>query len=122
MRVVGNGHPLSARDRVRQDHGEYVVELDVSDFTEAELAVEVLGQRVTVHGAQSETPVDKGEAFRLQERLDESFRLPDDADADRIKVFYKHGTLELHTPLTRAHTVPIEHPRSQLVNPDAEPC
>jgi HSP20 family molecular chaperone IbpA len=123
MRAVGNGHQLPPHAHVREEPGEYLIELDVSDFTESELAIEALGPQLTVRGDQLETTEDHGEAFRLHERLEESFRLPDDADADQITVLYKHGTLELHVPRTRLELrrLPIEHQR-YLINPDAEPC
>jgi HSP20 family molecular chaperone IbpA len=123
MRAVGNGHQLPPHAHVREESDEYLIELDVSDFTESELAIEALGPQLTVRGDQLETMEDDRKAFRLHERLEESFRLPDDADADQIKVFYKHGTLEIHAPRTRLEPrrLPIEHP-SYLVNPNAEPC
>lgn len=123
MRAVGNGHQLPPHAHVREKPGEYLIQLDVSDFTESELAIEALGPQLTVRGDQLETTEDHGEAFRLHERLEESFRLPDDADADQIKVFYKHGTLEIHAPRTRLEPrrLPIEHQR-YLINPDAEAC
>jgi HSP20 family molecular chaperone IbpA len=123
MRAVGNGHQLPPHASVREEPGEYVILLDVSDFTERELKVEALGPRLTVRGDQLETSEDGGKAFRLHERLEESFRLPDDADADRIRVFYKHGTLEIHARRTRLapRLLPIEHP-SFHVHPDAEAC
>ena len=123
MRVVGNGHQLPAHANVREDSCEYLIQLDVSDFTESELTVEALGPQLTVRGDQVEIADDDGKAFRLHERLEESFRLPDDANADQIKVFFKHGTLEIHAPRTRLapRRLPIEHP-SYRVNPNAEPC
>jgi HSP20 family molecular chaperone IbpA len=99
MRAVGNSHRLPAHANVREDPCEYLIELDVSDFTESELTVEALGPRLTVRGDQQATAEDDSRPFRLRERLEESFRLPDDADADQIKVFYKHGTLQIASPL-----------------------
>lgn len=122
MRAVGAGHILPPHASVREDPSEYLIQLDVSDFTENELTVERVGPRLTVRGDQQETAEDKGEAFRLHERLEESFRLPDDADADRTKAVYTHGTLEIHVrrkPLT-LRVVPIE--RQYLVNPIAKGC
>jgi len=100
-----------------------VIELDVSDFTEGELAVEVLGPRLTVRGNQLPSAADETAPLRLHERIEESFRLPDDAAADQIKVFYKHGTLEIRAPRVKLvpRLVPIERP-AFLVNADAEPC
>ena len=96
MRAVGIGHRLPAHANVREDDREYVIELDVSDFLESELVIDVLGPRVTVHGDQVQEQDEDALAFRLQERLEETFRLPDDADPDLMKAFYAHGTLELH--------------------------
>jgi HSP20 family molecular chaperone IbpA len=123
MRAVGNGHQLPPHAHVREEPGEYLIQLDVSDFTESELAIEALGPQLTVRGDQRETTEDHGEAFRLHERLEESFRLPDDADAGQIKVFYKHGTLEIHAARARLEPrrLPIEHQRYRI-NPDAEAC
>jgi HSP20 family molecular chaperone IbpA len=123
MQVVGNGHQLPAHANVREHQDEYVIDLDVADFTETELAVELLGPRLTVRGEQIATREDDGQAFRLHERLEETFRLPDDAVLEELKVVFKHGQLEIRAP--RAHLEPrrlqIEHP-ARGVNPDAEPC
>ena len=123
MRAVGNGHRPPTHAHVREDAGAYVITLDVADFAESELSVEAFGRRVTVRGEQLETIEDDGKAFRLREQLRESFRLPDDAAADLIKVVYKHGTLEIRAPRTRLEPrqLPIEH-HSSSINPDAEPC
>ena len=124
MRTVGTGHRPPAHANVREDACGYVIQLDVSDFLESELTVEVVGQRVTVRGAQEEEPGDDTAAFRLHERLEESFRLPDDADADLIYVFYEHGALAIHVPRRRLEprSVPIQHRSPYVVNRDAVPC
>ena len=123
LRTVGSGHKLPAHANVREGNGEYLIELDVADFTESELVVEALGRRLTVRGDQLETGEDAGKAFRLHERLEEWFLLPDDAALDEVRVFYKHGTLEIHAPRTQLEPrrLPIEHP-SYRFNPDATPC
>jgi HSP20 family molecular chaperone IbpA len=123
MRAVGDGHQLPPHASILEEPDEYVILLDVSDFTERELTVETLGQVVTVRGDQIEKPGDAGWAFRLHERLEESFRLPDDADPEGMRVSHKHGTLELHAPRTPLvpRALPIEHPRLR-VDADAEPC
>ena len=124
MRAVGTGHRPTGRANVRDDGDEYVIELDCSDFLERELAVDVVGLCVTVHGDQVQEPDDDNVALRLHERLEESFRLPDDALADRMKVFYAHGALEIHVPHTtlEPRRVPIEHRSPYVGNPDAGPC
>jgi HSP20 family molecular chaperone IbpA len=122
MRVVGANHHLPAHANVHEERNEYVVELDVADFTESELAVESVGRRLIVRGEQAPEDDDEGKPFRLRERLEESFRLPDDADPDQITVLYEHGTLAIRVRRTKVEPrrLPIEHP-SHLVNPDAEP-
>ena len=123
MRAVGSGHQPPARAQVREEPREYVISLDVSNFTEQEIAVEVLAQRLTVRADQAGSAEDDDTPFRLHERLEESFRLPDDAEPEGIKVFYEHGTLEIHAPRKKLEPrrLPIEH-RSFLVDPDAEAC
>jgi HSP20 family molecular chaperone IbpA len=124
MRAVGTGHRLPAHANVREDGREYVIELDVSDFLESELVIDVVGPRVTVHGDQVQEQDEETVAFRLQERLEESFRLPDDADPGLMKAFYAHGTLELHVPRREIEPrrVPIEHRSPFVGNPDAQAC
>lgn len=124
MRSVGTGHRLPANAKVRADAREYVIELDVSDFLESELDVELVGARLMVRGAQAQDPGDDRIPFRLQERLEESFRLPDDVDTDRIKVWYGHGTLEIRAPRSRLEprTLRIEHRSPYVGSPDAVPC
>ena len=122
MRAVGVGHRLPAHANVRNDGHEYVIELDVSDFLESELAIDIVGRRVSVHGSQVEEQDDETVAFRLQERLEESVRLPDDADPDRMKAFYAHGTLQLHVPRKEIvpRRVPIEDRSPFVGNPNAQ--
>jgi HSP20 family molecular chaperone IbpA len=124
LRSVGRGHRLPANAKVRADAREYVVALDVSDFLESELDVELVGARITVRGEQSPDPGDAGIPFRLQERLEESFRLPDDVDTAHIRAWYGHGTLEIRAPRSRLEprTVPIEHRSPYVGSPDAVPC
>jgi HSP20 family molecular chaperone IbpA len=121
MRAVGSAHQIPRHAKVRESPREYLIELDVSDFTESELAVEACGPRLTVRGDQLALAEDDGKAFRLHERLEESFRLPDDADADAIEVFFTHGTLEIHAPRATPRRISIER-KPYRVNPDAAAC
>ena len=63
MRAVGNGHQLPPHAHVREEPSEYLIQLDVSDFTENELLIEALGPQLTVRGDRLETMEDHGEAF-----------------------------------------------------------
>jgi len=103
----------SARHAViRQAPGVYFIDLDVSEFTRDELTVETIGQRVTVRGTQSAAPEDVG-TCPLARQLEESFRLPDDADAEGIEAVYKHGALEFRARRRQLgrHSVPIDRDR-----------
>lgn len=114
MQIVGPRRPPPTNARVRTAASEYVVELDVPDFAMAELTAELVGAVVVVRGDQVEAEADKGRAFRLHERFEESFRLPDDVDRARMKVLYRPGVLELRVPrieLTRRR-LRIERSRS----------
>lgn len=120
MHAVGY-HQLPPHARVRETDIEYVIELDVADFTQAELSVEALGPVLTIRGDQTEIPGDQGQAFRIHERLEESFRLPDDVDLDEIHILYKHGILEIRVariPLV-LRRLRIERRRSGMVSSDA---
>jgi HSP20 family molecular chaperone IbpA len=121
MRAVGY-HPLPSHARGRETEAEYVIELDVADFTGAELTIETLGPVITVRGEQIETEADAGQPFRIRERLEETFRLPDDVDLSTLEAFQKHGVLELHvtrTPL-EPRILPLGASRKNAINPDAE--
>jgi HSP20 family molecular chaperone IbpA len=124
MRTVGENHRLPPHAHVREVDGRYVIELDVSDFTERELTVELLSRRLTVRGDQLELPDDDVEAFRMHERLEESFSLPEDADLHEIKVFYRHGSLEIEVPRTGLvpRRLAIEPRPTAVINPNAEAC
>ena len=124
MRVVGTGHELPGRARVRREPDEYVIELDVAVFSDDELSIEALGPTIILRGDQRELPGDHGKPFRLHDRLEESFRLPDDADSERITVVHTNRVLELRAPRVKLESriVPIARVRSHILNPDAEPC
>jgi len=124
MRMVGNGRQLPAHAHVTETPEKYAIELDVSDFTQPELTAELIGWELWVRGDQLEDEADNGVAFRLHERLEESFRLPADADVDALKVFYAHGSLEIHAPKKRLvpRAVRIERKPVHLINPEAAAC
>jgi HSP20 family molecular chaperone IbpA len=123
MRAVGH-HKLPLHAHVQETEVAYLIDLDVSDFAKAELSVETLGPHVVVRGDQLAAPRDEGKPFCIHERLEESFRLPDDADPDAIAVFYNHGVLEIRVPRRRLepHRLPIEVRRPGFVNPKAVPA
>lgn len=121
MRTMGLAPVLPPESTVEQSAKEYVVHLRVPGFAQEELEVQIAGRFVTVRGDQTQTTIDN-RPFRLHERLEESFQLPPDVDAERITATFAHGALELHAPRIRdgrgkPRKVPIG--RRTAVNPDA---
>lgn len=123
MRRVGGSFAPPSRANVYETECQYVVKLDVADFRVDELTVELLGPCLTIRGEQRAAADDCG-AFRLSERLEEAFRLPDDVDLDALRVSHAYGWLEIRAPkkpLT-ARIVSIETSHAVTGNPDAVPC
>ncbi len=109
-----------AQPALRQEDGEYVVDVDPAGFRESELVIEILGRHLTVRG---ERAADDDTALSLPVRVEESFALREDADIDRTRASFSHGTLTIHVPRMRLEPrrLRIEHP-SYHVNSNAEPC
>lgn len=87
---------------------ESVVELDIAQFTQDEIAVSVDDDVVTFTGDQVRSPE---EWLSLSERPEETFRLPPDANTDALRVEFHQGWVAIHVPRHRF-----------AVNPDATPC
>jgi HSP20 family molecular chaperone IbpA len=113
---------LPPHARARELETEYVIELDVADFAESELHVEATGPIVTIRGDQPESGEDALTAFCMHERLEESFRLPNDADLDGIAVAYCHGVLKLRVPRVALvkRRLTLHRRTISALNPDAE--
>ena len=107
LEMVVGGHPSSRSIAWSQRDDEYVATVDVSDFDDEELAVEVIGRDIVVradHFDRADHPLAG------PERLEESLRLPDDADGDRIAASFLPGALEIRARRrkTRRHRISIE--------------
>ena len=105
--------PLPPHAHLSEETTEYVITLDVSDFTEREVSVDVIARRVVVRGDQTGI-AGKELPFAIDEHLEESFLLPDDAEPSQVTASYSHGTLRIRVPRRDA-----DH-RHLLVNPSAE--
>lgn len=84
---------------------EWLVELNVADFTQSELTVEADHGMLTVVGDRPAIG-----PFELHEHLDEAMRLPPGVDTDRAIARYRGGLLEIHIPKLDAprRAIPIE--------------
>jgi HSP20 family molecular chaperone IbpA len=101
-------HLFPPHGKVTEAADEYIIELDVPEFTEDELDVCVDGDLVTVVADQE---LSRGETLQLSEKIEESFRVPDDACIADMEAAFRDGTLELHIPRHRF-----------AVNPEVTPC
>jgi HSP20 family protein len=93
---------------------EYVVEVEVPGYTEQELGIEVSDHTLTIMGTRAETKQEAEKTYRLQERLERTFkrefRLPPETDGEHITAQFEHGVLEVHAPklaTVKAHKIPI---------------
>ncbi len=87
---------------VYESNGEYVFELEVPGYDEAELAVEVRDHTLTVKGEKLEKTEEEEKTFYLNERLARSFErrfeLPAETIADKVVAEFDHGVLVVHAP------------------------
>ena len=93
--------PLPAAD-VFEREGEYVYELEVPGFDEDDLAVEIADHTLIVKGKRTEQKEEADKAYRLHERLSETFErrfeLPPEANADEIAAAFAKGVLVVRAP------------------------
>lgn len=84
---------------------EWVVELEVADFTPSELTVEADHGMLTVVGDRPAIG-----PFELREHLDEAMRLPPGVDTDGATAWYRAGSLEIRIPKRNGlrRVIPIE--------------
>jgi HSP20 family protein len=116
MRKVSEGigfTPLPAAD-IFETEDEYVVELEVPGYEEAELGIDVFDHTLSVRGERTETTEEEERSFHLHERLEREFErrfvLPAEADTEHVEATFAKGVLEIHTPKLAAakpHTVEI---------------
>ena len=75
----------------------YEIALELPGVKDSDIAVEVLDGRLTVTGEKRAAKEEKGKGFYFSERVYGTFRrafkLPDDADENRIHAVHKDGVL-----------------------------
>jgi len=93
--------PLPAAD-VYETKEEFVVELEVPGYEEKELGIEVSDHVLTVKGERMEVKDEEDKTFRLHERLEKEFerrfKLPPEANTEKVSAIFKQGVLEVHAP------------------------
>jgi len=92
---------LPAAD-VYETKDEFVVELEVPGYEEKELGIEVSDHVLTVKGERMEVKDEEDKTFRLHERLEKEFerrfKLPPEANTEKVSAIFKQGVLEVHAP------------------------
>jgi HSP20 family molecular chaperone IbpA len=95
---------------------EWIVELDVADFTASELRIEADHGMLTIVGDRPAIG-----PFEFHEHLEEAMRLPPAVDTDRATACYRNGSLEIRIPKLngRHRVIPIESDGSST---EKRPC
>lgn len=80
----------------------YEITLELPGVSDAEIHAEVRDGRLTVTGEKRADREETGKDYYFSERVYGSFRrtfrLPDDADSDKIQASHKNGVLTLRIP------------------------
>ena len=111
--------PSTRQAVVREEPGAYVIDVAVPGFEREELTVETIGHRVVVHG---DCATRANEPFRITRHLQESFRLPDDADLVGLDVVYRRGSLEFRTGRKQLERQTIAVRPDCLISPTPNGC
>lgn len=92
---------LPATD-VYETEQEFVFEVEAPGFEEQELTIEVVDHTLLVRGEQTEEKDAEDKAFRLHERLEQTFErrfeLPVLTEPDKIAAEFDKGVLTIHAP------------------------
>jgi HSP20 family protein len=99
---AGFGPPLPPAADVYETDEEYVIELEVPGYEEAELGIEVTDHTLKVVGEREEKTEKEDKTFRIHERLEHEFerrfKLPPEADTEHVKAVFGKGVLTVHAP------------------------
>ena len=99
---VGFAPTLLPAADIYETDDEFVVEVEVPGYEEAELGIEVSDHRLTIKGQRRESKEKTERAFRLHERLEREFErrfeLPAEADTKHVQAKFIKGVLEVHAP------------------------
>ena len=99
---IGYGSAFVPAADVYETPDEFVVELEVPGYEEKELGIEVSDHMLTVRGERKVTKEEQEKSFLLHERLEKlferRFRLPPEADTEKVDATFKDGVLKVRTP------------------------
>ncbi|ANK79985.1 MAG: hypothetical protein TEF_03665 [Rhizobiales bacterium NRL2] len=80
----------------------YEITVELPGVKDSDISVEVDDRRVTVSGKKDSSREEKDKSYYFSERVygsfTRSFRVPDDADLDRIEATHTDGVLKISIP------------------------
>lgn len=93
---------VSPASEASSDDAAYHIKLELPGVEEDDIHVTVDDGVMTIRGEKKTAREDKGETWYFSERqygsFSRSFRLPADADADKVSAALKDGVLEVSVP------------------------
>jgi len=111
---IGYGSAFVPAADVYETPDEFVVELEVPGYEEKELGIEVSDHMLTVRGERKVTKEEQEKSFLLHERLEKlferRFRLPPEADTEKVTARFEQGVIEIHAPKaveTKPRKIPL---------------
>jgi len=97
-------YPVAWGVKLEEKDKEVIVRVEAPGFEVSDLAVEVLGDVLSIIATHKVTKGKEGEEKKApEERVTEMKRyvtLPPGVDVARIEAFYRNGILEIHLPRT----------------------
>lgn len=92
---------LPAMD-VSETDDAYIVEADVPGISKEDIAIEVVGNVVTIKGERKHEAGEEEKGYRRVERnygsFERSFKVPDGFDAEAIEAKFENGVLSVTLP------------------------
>ena len=105
-RMPARGQGVMPAMDVAENDSHYTISVELPGVAKDDVHVELGEGMVTVRGEKRSEHEEKKDQRRYAERsygvFSRSFRLPADADADRIDASFKDGVLSLKVPKTEA--------------------
>jgi len=96
---------LAAFD-IKETADAVIFKADLPGFTEKDLELNVMGNRLTVSGTRRDEREEKGDTYyvaeRRQGRFSRSFTLPQGVDLDKVAADLKQGVLTITVPRASA--------------------
>jgi len=104
--------PARAVAHTYENAAEIVIELELPEHDADEIEVFLADHTVTVTGGHDPDPECFGKSYRPSSAFRRSLELPWEADVDRLRATFSHGTLELRAPTQsyRPRRVPVHLP------------